>query len=89
MLLVRNVRYGENDLIIGTYVDLHDPLRTDESFENQIQHRRHKGISPLLQLNTKIISQFRLEPMHLVYEGVFKRVLEAWKSVETTLDCCK
>jgi len=45
-----------------------------------MQPRHHKGVSPLLQLNTKMISQFRLKPMHLVYEGVFKRLLEAWKN---------
>lgn len=46
----------------------------------QPRHHKESGISPLLQFNTKMISQFRLEPMHLVYEGVFKRVLEAWKN---------
>lgn len=45
-----------------------------------MQPRHHKGVSPLLQFNTKMVSQFRLEPMHLVYEGVVKRLLEAWKN---------
>lgn len=40
-----------------------------------MQPHHHKGISPLLQINTKMVSQFRLEPMHLVYEGVFKRIV--------------
>ncbi|XP_025268961.1 uncharacterized protein LOC112639390 [Camponotus floridanus] len=61
-----------------TYVDLDAPLRTNESFKNQTQSHHHKGVSPLLRLNTQMISQFRLESMHLVYEGVFKRLLEVW-----------
>lgn len=69
--------FGERVDYRQTYIDLHAPLRTDESFKNQMQPRHHKGVSPLLQLNIKMISQFRLEPMHLVYEGVFKRLLEA------------
>ncbi|XP_029172836.1 uncharacterized protein LOC114941846 [Nylanderia fulva] len=72
--------WGERLDYRQTYIDLHAPLRTDESFKNQMQPRHHKGVSPLLQLNTKMVSQFRLEPMHLVYEGVFKRLLEAWKN---------
>lgn len=59
-----------------TYVDLDAPIRTDEDFQNQIQPHHHTGVSPLLRLNTQMISQFHLESMHLVYEGVFKRLLE-------------
>ncbi|EZA50973.1 hypothetical protein X777_10601 [Ooceraea biroi] len=66
-----------------TYIDLHAPLRTDETFKNQMQPRHHRGVSPLLQINTKMISQFRLEPMHLVNEGVFKRLLEVWRKWTT------
>lgn len=61
-----------------TYVDLDAPLRIDAAFKDQIQPHHHKGVSPLLRLNTQMVSQFRLEYMHLVYEGVFKRLLEAW-----------
>lgn len=60
------------------YLDLNAPLRTDESFRNQEQPYHHKGVSPLLRLKTGLVSQFRLDSMHLVYEGVFKRLLEAW-----------
>lgn len=70
--------WGERSDNRQTYVDLDAPLRTNESFKNQTQSHHHKGVSPLLRLNTQMISQFRLESMHLVYEGVFKRLLEVW-----------
>ncbi|XP_071581480.1 uncharacterized protein [Temnothorax nylanderi] len=60
------------------YLDLNAPLRTDESFKNQEQPYHHRGVSPLLRLQAGLVSQFRLDSMHLVHEGVFKRLLEAW-----------
>ncbi|KAL6435420.1 hypothetical protein ACFW04_005422 [Cataglyphis niger] len=38
----------------------------------------HQGYSPLLIVKTKMVSQFRLDATHLVYSGVFKRLLMAW-----------
>lgn len=70
--------WGERSANRQTYVDLDAPLRTDDTFKYQMQPHHHKSVSPLLKLNTKIISQFRLKSMHLVYEGVFKRLLEVW-----------
>lgn len=61
-----------------TFADLDRPLRTDESFLNQDQAIHHEGYSPLLVVETKMVSQFRLDAMHLVYSGVFKRLLMAW-----------
>lgn len=61
-----------------TFADLDKPLRTDESFLNQDQPIHHQGYSPLLIVKTKMVSQFRLDAMHLVYSGVFKRLLMAW-----------
>lgn len=60
------------------YLDLNAPLCTDESFLNQDQPYHHRGISSLLNLKAGLVSQFRLDSMHLVYEGVFKRLLEAF-----------
>lgn len=57
---------------------LDEPLRTDESFLNQDQPIHHEGHSSLLAVETKMVSQFRLDGMHLVYSGVFKRLLMAW-----------
>lgn len=61
-----------------TFVDLDQPLRTDESFRNREQLQHHEGISPLERLGTGLVSQFRLDPMHLLYIGVFKRLLHFW-----------
>ncbi|XP_070168654.1 uncharacterized protein [Polyergus mexicanus] len=61
-----------------TFADLDKPLRTDESFQNQDQPIHHQGYSPLLIVESKMVSQFRLDAMHLVYSGVFKRLLMAW-----------
>ncbi|KAK3920781.1 50S ribosomal protein L10 [Frankliniella fusca] len=61
-----------------TFTNLNADLRTDESFLNQTQERHHMGRSPLEFIGTKMVSQFRLDPMHLVYLGVFKRLLTVW-----------
>lgn len=34
-----------------------------------------KTVSPLLEMNVKLVTQFPLDPMHLVYLGVVKRIL--------------
>lgn len=61
-----------------TYGDLDQPLRTDESYRQREQPEHHTGDSPLEALGTGMVSQFPLDPMHLVYAGVFKRLLEHW-----------
>lgn len=61
-----------------TFVDLNQPLRTDESFRNREQPQHHEGISPLERLGTGLVSQFRLDAMHLLYIGVFRRLLYFW-----------
>ncbi|KAK3911605.1 Relaxin receptor 2 [Frankliniella fusca] len=38
----------------------------------------HKGNSPLEDVGTRMVSKFVLDPMHLVYAGVMKRLLEFW-----------
>jgi hypothetical protein len=70
-------------------LDHNCPLRTDESFiklaaalmgprgehydddDNTDEHVI--GLSPLLQCETKLVSKFRLDSMHLVYKGTFLR----------------
>jgi len=49
------------------------PLRTDESVANQDDENHHKGETPLRKITEKLVSEFPLEPMHLVYLGVFRR----------------
>jgi len=44
-----------------TFADLDKPLRTDESFLNQDQPIHHQGYSPLLIVETNMVSQFRFD----------------------------
>ncbi|KAK3918524.1 LOW QUALITY PROTEIN: Ergochrome gene cluster protein, partial [Frankliniella fusca] len=49
-------------------------LRTDESFTERVQPLHPKGMSPLERdLGIKMVSAFRLDAMHLVHGGSFKR----------------
>jgi len=50
-------------------------LRTDDSFRRRDNPGHHNGNSSLENINTGMVSQFRLDPLHLVYLGVFKRFL--------------
>lgn len=52
-------------------------LRTDESFQNRDQPEHHKyNSSSECDLQCGMVSTFRLDPMHLIYLGVFKRWLQ-------------
>ncbi|XP_029676812.1 uncharacterized protein LOC115243756 [Formica exsecta] len=50
-------------------------IRTDESFLLQTQLGHHNGISPLTEINFPMVTKFILDPMHLVYLGVMRRML--------------
>ena len=58
---------------VTSYLDLDARQRTDESFRDQSNRLHHKRESPLLVLGTGMVSQFPLEGLHLLHEGVFKR----------------
>lgn len=67
-----------------TYVDIDQPLRTDISFRerhNPEHHRSPYGPSPLERIDTGMVSQFRLDPMHLIFAGCFRQLLRYWVSV--------
>lgn len=49
--------------------------RSDEDFVNQSDPEHHIGISPLLMLPVRMITQFVLDPFDLVLEGVIKRFM--------------
>lgn len=71
-------------LIEGEYVnnnvcfpDINFLLRTDEHFRNKIQEEHHTGTSILESIpGLDMIKSFALDPMHLLYLGVMKRLLE-------------
>lgn len=57
-------------------------LRTDESFRDRRQVEYHKPqfiqrLSPLEVLETRMITQIVNDPMHLIDEGVFAKIIES------------
>ena len=54
-------------------------LRTDESF-NEMSNGNHHGPTrtPLCGLSVGLVSQFVLDPMHLIYLGVMKKLIGLW-----------
>ncbi|XP_024878933.1 uncharacterized protein LOC112459164 isoform X2 [Temnothorax curvispinosus] len=49
-----------------TYIKLDETLRTDESFRDQEQPYHHLDRSPLLDIEALLVSQFRLDALHLI-----------------------
>jgi len=55
-------------------------LRTDKHFRDRTDEGHHLPdvISPLLSLDMGMVTQFPLDPMHLLYLGVTRRLLLSW-----------
>ena len=51
--------------------------RTDESYVNQDDRRHHSGHYPLELAGIGMVSQFRLDSLHLLHKGSFSWFLEA------------
>lgn len=66
---------GEYYLSRQIFVNLDAVLRTDESFRIRTNIFHHTNNSPLERIPTGMVSQFRLDALHLVYAGVWKRWL--------------
>ncbi|KAJ8931526.1 hypothetical protein NQ314_015541 [Rhamnusium bicolor] len=74
---------GKNKVI---YTDLEAPLRSDASFRTQktpegdddVGHHMNKERSVLEQLPIDMIKTFPIDKMHLVDEGVVKKVIKLW-----------
>ena len=56
------------------------PLRTDASFDEMrdIEHHHQTGETPLRGISVGLVSQVVLDPMHLVYLGVMRKLLNLW-----------
>ena len=61
-----------------TYPEVDALLRTDESYRNREQSVHHVGLSILGNLATEMIESFFIDPMHLVYLGSMKKILNIW-----------
>lgn len=66
----------------GTVIfpDLNCVPRSDQNFILQSDSDHHKGVSPLARatFSVGLVSQFVLDPMHLVYLGVMRKLLNLW-----------
>lgn len=70
--------FGESVDDRTVYHELNFPLRTDESFRNKEDPVHHIGTSLLEAAGIGMVSQFRLDTFHLVWHGVFKRLITVW-----------
>lgn len=61
-----------------TFPETNAPLRTDQSFAQQLDEDHHLNISPLSRTSIGMVSQIPLDYMHLVCLGVMKRLLLLW-----------
>lgn len=57
------------------FLNMDAPLRTDNSFRDRTNPLHHTGDPTLEQIPTGMVSQFRLDGMHLLHLGVSKRWL--------------
>ncbi|VDP44907.1 unnamed protein product [Schistosoma mattheei] len=64
---------GKTTFPIGVYT-----LRTDDTFHRQTQSIHHQGHSIMGTLSINMIITFPLDPMHMVYLGVTKKLVNLW-----------
>jgi len=70
----------EGDFVRNRVVfpEIHNMLRTNDTFKNRIRIEHHTDDSILEKLGIGMISQIPLDYMHLVCLGVLKRLLQLW-----------
>jgi hypothetical protein len=61
-----------------TFPETDSPLRTDVAFDEMAYNDHQHGTSTLSQLSVGMVSNFPLDPMHLVYLGVVKHIISSW-----------
>lgn len=54
------------------------PLRTDVELLTVTDTSHQKAISPLSALRIGMVTQFVLDPMHLLYLGVMRKLFDLW-----------
>lgn len=60
-----------------TYPDINATLRTDDDFVRQTDSDHHRSVSPLTAY-FGMVTQFVLDPMHLLYLGVMRKLVYLW-----------
>jgi hypothetical protein len=68
-----------------TYPETDGILRTDESFREREQVQHHTGLSILESLPIDMVDSFCIDPMHLVYLGVMRKLLYCWMHGRRTM----
>lgn len=63
-------------VVVFPETDAHS--RTDEDFLSMTDSDHHKSLSPLAKLDIGFVTQFVLDPMHLVYLGVMRKLFNVW-----------
>lgn len=71
----RCIQKGTHPFGATIFNKIDSELRTNESFLSQSQFEHHNGVSPLVEINFPMVTGFILDPMHLVYLGIIKRIL--------------
>ncbi|VDP80118.1 unnamed protein product [Schistosoma mattheei] len=64
---------GKTTLPTGVYT-----LRTDDTFRPQSQSIHHQGHSVMETLSINMVITFPLDPMHMVYLGITKKLANLW-----------
>nr|CAH8845402.1 unnamed protein product [Trichobilharzia regenti] len=57
------------------------PIRTDDSFRQRMQSSHHRGDCIFEELNIDMVKCFPLDPMHLVYLGVVRKLVSLWQDL--------
>lgn len=73
----RCTQYGRY-LNCMTFPECNATLRTDDDFVRETDSDHHKSVSPLTALNIGMITKFVLDPMHLLYLGVMRKLVYLW-----------
>ena len=60
------------------FPEVNSQLRTDLDVKEMMHEEHHNYPTPLSQLSVGLVSQFPLDPMHLVHLGVVKRMIWSW-----------
>nr|CAH8848041.1 unnamed protein product [Trichobilharzia regenti] len=64
-----------------TFPNGNHTLRNDRTFRGQVQASHHRGRSCLEELPLDMVKSFPLEPMHLIYLGVVKKLVFLWQGL--------
>lgn len=64
------------------FPSLNDCRRSDATFRSRSNRPHHIGTSPFEKLPIDMVLDFPLDPMHLIYLGVVKRLLGLWRTAD-------